>query len=252
MLKKSLKYILLPVLHLMRQIIRIIQTHIIPFSYGRKQLAFDFFEKDEIRDSYNYFKKYFYTSIFLNKSELRKYALNRALSNHQKDCYYLEFGIFTGNSINLFSKTLKNIPIYGFDSFERLKEDWQGSVEGKEFMGGTYLFDLKKKVPKLNKNVKLVVGWVQDTLPNFIKDNENIKINFVHMDMDTYPTTKFVLREIKPFLMDKCIIIFDEIYNFSGWKVGEHKALKEVFDEKEYEFISFSIDGPQAVIQFKR
>ena len=32
----------------------------------------------------------------------------------------------------------------------------------------------------------------------------------------------------------------------------EHKALKEVFDEKEYEFISFSIDGPQAVIQFKR
>ena len=72
------------------------------------------------------------------------------------------------------------------------------------------------------------------------------------MDMDTYPTTKFVLKEMKPFLADQCIIIFDEIYNFSGWKVGEYKALTEIFNEKEYKFICFSIDGPQAVIEFKK
>ena len=67
--------------------------------------------------------------------------------------------------------------------------------------------------------------------------------------MDTYPSTKFVLEKLKPYMKNNCIIIFDEIYNFSGWKVGEYKALSEVFKENEYKFICFSMDGPQAVIE---
>jgi len=252
MLRKLIKSILLPFLHILREILRIVKDHALPHFSEKKMLAYDFFEKDEIQDSYNHFKKFFYNSIFLDKNQLRMYAIKRALSNHKQNYYYLEFGVFTGNSLNFFSKVLKEIPIYGFDSFEGLKEDWVGHVEGKEFMGGTYLFNLKKKIPKLNSNAKPVVGWVQDTLPKFLKDNEKIKINFVHLDMDTYPTTKFVLEQIKPHLEDKCIIIFDEIYNFSGWKVGEYKALSEVFGENEYKFICFSTDGPQAVIEFNK
>ena len=72
------------------------------------------------------------------------------------------------------------------------------------------------------------------------------------MDVDTYPSTKFILKEIKPFLKDKCVILFDEIYNCSSWKVGEYKALTEVFDEREYQFIGFGMHDVQAAIQFNK
>ena len=37
-------------------------------------------------------------------------------------------------------------------------------------------FNLNKKLPKLNHNVLPVVGWVQDTLPNFLIENKDKKI----------------------------------------------------------------------------
>ena len=69
------------------------------------------------------------------------------------------------------------------------------------------------------------------------------------MDMDTYETTKFVLSSLKPYISKKCIILFDELYNFPGWEVGEYKALQEVFNENEYEFLAFSKIKTQVVIQ---
>ena len=73
------------------------------------------------------------------------------------------------------------------------------------------------------------------------------------MDVDTYESSKFILEKVKPYLENETIILFDEIYNFEGWDVGEYKALKEVFDDDEFSFISFSKDSAQAAIRiFKR
>ena len=71
------------------------------------------------------------------------------------------------------------------------------------------------------------------------------------MDLDTYESSKFVLQSIKPYLIDKCIILFDELYNFSGWDVGELKALNETFDEKEFFYKAFSETKSRVVIQVK-
>ena len=54
---------------------------------------------------------------------------------------------------------------------------------------------------------------------------------------------------MKPFLQKGAIIIFDELYNFPGWRSGEYKALCEVFSENEYEFLAFSMKGEQEVIR---
>ena len=132
--------------------------------------------------------------------------------------------------------------IYGFDSFEGLREDWVGTNVPK----GT--FNLNKKIPKLNKNVIPVSGWIQDTLAPFLEKHKP-EINFVHIDVDTYETTKFVLTKIKPYLVKNCLIAFDELYNIPGWEVGEYKALKEIFNDTEYKYVCFCIDGPQATIQ---
>ena len=103
-------------------------------------------------------------------------------------------------------------------------------------------------MPKTNSHVTLINGWVQGTVGNFLIEKKP-EINFVHMDLDTYESPKYVLEIIKPYLVKNCIIIFDELYNYPGWDVGEYKALNEVFDEKEYKFLAFAAEGTASVIK---
>tara|TARA_B100001105_G_scaffold245784_1_gene228814 strand:- start:12 stop:230 length:219 start_codon:yes stop_codon:yes gene_type:complete len=69
------------------------------------------------------------------------------------------------------------------------------------------------------------------------------------MDVDTYESSKFILEAIKPNLVKGAIILFDKLYNFEGWDVGEYKALREVFNDYEYKFLSFATDSSQVVIK---
>ena len=239
-MKKIIKILLLPILHGIRKCITVIRNHCLPLPPARFS-TYDRYEREEFEKSYNHFKPYFKTSVFLEKHRIQEYAIKESIKNDKNlNFHYLEFGVYVGTSINFFSKYVKKI--YGFDSFEGLKEDWVGMVQ----TAGT--FNLNKKIPKLNKNVVPIVGWVQDTLDKFL-ETENPKINFIHLDMDTYETTKFVLEKIKPYLIKNSIIIFDELYNYSGWEVGEYKALKETFNEDEYKYLAFCKDREQVVIK---
>lgn len=71
-----------------------------------------------------------------------------------------------------------------------------------------------------------MVGRIQDTLPSFLSEKKP-KINFMHIDKDTYETAKFILENTKKYLSKNLIIVFDELYNFPGWDIGEYKALTE-------------------------
>ena len=207
-MKKFLKILILPILHFIRAILIFINVSIKKITYVLRRhclpqikeknvidshaptthdnmFPYYLYEEEQRKSSYEHFKKYFKTSIFLHDWILRRYSINKAIENDlEQKKYYLEFGVFTGNSINFLSKHLKT-KIYGFDSFVGLKEDWKGSNWSK----GS--FDLKGKIPDLNKNVIPIKGWVQDTLPKFLNEKKP-SINFVHMDMDTYATSKFV------------------------------------------------------------
>mgnify|MGYP001177361975 CR=1 FL=1 len=204
-------------------------------------------EKELLDETYNYFKKYFEKSLIFNdrsdRNEIRKYAIQSSLLNDKnQEYYYLEFGVWQGKSSNFFSKFINKL--YCFDSFEGLKEDWIGTSYSKGF------FNLDKKIPNLNSNVQPIVGWVEDTLEDFLKKH-NPKINFIHLDMDNYIPTKFTLEKIKPYLVKNSILIFDQLYNYQGWKNGEFKALKEVFKEDDFEYKAFNLYGKQCVIQIK-
>ena len=197
--------------------------------------------EEEIKKCYETLKPYFKKSIFLKNEDYHKFIIERAKENDKfNKKFYLEFGVWTGTTINLFSKHVNTI--YGFDSFEGLREDWLGHGLQKGY------FNLNGKLPKLNKNIIPVVGWVQDTLAPFLEKNKP-EINFVHLDMDTYETTKFILTKIKPYLVKNCIIAFDELYNFPGWEVGEYKALKETFNDNEYRYVCFCLNGQQTAIK---
>ena len=220
--------------------------HLIPHEFRKRKVneysAMDMYFIEEKEKCYNHFKKYFKNSMLLRVPILRNYAIKEAIKNETKedDYTYLEFGVYKGDTANFFSKYVNKL--YAFDSFEGLREDWVGS----QSPAGT--FNLDKKIPKLNTNVTPIVGWVQDTLDNFLEEKKP-KINFVHMDMDTYETSKFILTKIKPYLNNDAIILFDDLWWHPGWEVGEYKALKEVFNDDEYEFKAFAIYGEQVVIK---
>ena len=234
-----IKKIIIKILNFIRSILIIIKRHgsppSDPFSH------YNTFVTEHKRKSYETFKHYFLKSIFVDRKNYQKYIIERANENDPSNKkFYLEFGVFKGVSINFFSKYVNKI--YGFDSFEGLRENWAGTTKPKNS------YSMNKKLPKLNKNVVPVIGWIQDTLVPFL-DEHKPEINFVHMDMDTYESTKFALEKIKPYLSKNCIIAFDELYDYPGWEVGEYKALKETFNDNEYKYICFMIDGEKAAIQ---
>ena len=217
---------------------------VVPFEFRKKTKLELKLEENLVEETFNHFKEHFKKSvIFDDVLKIREYSITTSLLNDKnKDYYYLEFGVFKGESANFFSKYVNNF--YCFDSFEGLKEDWAGTNAPK----GT--FNLDKKIPKLNSNVVPIAGWVEDTLDNFLKEHDP-KINFVHLDMDTYNSTKFTLEKLKPYLVKNSIILFDELYNYVGWEDGEYKALREVFKEEEFEYKAFTIHTDKCAIQIK-
>jgi len=237
-IKKKLIKIIKHLLYKVNRVIYfLIPSEFIPKSSLKKKI-----HDNLVDETFDNFKEHFKKSMLFDSIwEFREYAIKTALENDKnKEFYNLEFGVFKGESANFFSKYVNKL--YCFDGFEGLMEDWLGTsvMKGRS--------NLNKKIPKLNSNIEPVVGWVEDTLEDFLKKH-NPKINFVHLDMDTYSPTKFTLEKLKPYLVKDAIILFDELYNYPGWKNGEHKALMEVFKDNEFEYKAFNLEDKQCVIQ---
>ena len=166
--------------------------------------------------------------IPINISKGKNDTLKQILSEISSKKYNaLEFGVFTGGTANMISKHV-NI-LYGFDSFEGLPEDWNGVIEKGHFKVGN--------LPKVNSNVKLIQGWYENTLDDFLKNHpEDFK--FIHIDCDLYSSTKYVFDKLIEYnkLKKDVIIVFDEILNYNKFLEGELKALYEINTKKNINF----------------
>ena len=104
---------------------------------------------------------------------MQKYSIKRSIENLKSSdlnsSLFLEFGVFSGTSINLFSNKLKNSTIHAFDSFEGINKDWLGTSKEKGH------FTMHGYLPEVNYNVNLIKGLVLDTLQNFLENIENKK-----------------------------------------------------------------------------
>lgn len=178
-------------------------------------------------------------SIINNIPNLKKCPLHYVFEDykltHREGTLWLEFGVASGGTINYFSKFTEH-EVYGFDSFQGLPEKWRdGFDEGA--------FDMDGIPPRVNENVVLIQGWFQDTLVDFLKQ-QNKKISFIHIDCDLYSSTKFILNTTLPYMDDKCVIVFDELVNYPGFdgETGELRAFYEWMTENNinYEWIGMN------------
>jgi Tfp pilus assembly protein PilF len=158
-----------------------------------------------------------------------------------QDGLILEFGVRHGSSIRqLASFTSK--PIYGFDSFEGLPEDWH--QESKE------VYSTKGKIPKVPSHVTLIPGWFEETLPLFLEKREE-DVALINIDCDIYSSTKTVLDLLSPRIKKGTIILFDEYIGNLHWEEDEHKAFMESIDQYQwkYEYLCYSAYTKQVVVK---
>jgi O-methyltransferase len=145
----------------------------------------------------------------------------------------LEFGVYQGYSIKKFTEfnANANSKFYGFDSFLGLPEDWTGTRPK-----GT--FNVDGNEPKVTENrIKFVKGWFQNTLPNFLQENEISGNLFVHYDADIFSATLYAMLEVDK-LKIPYFAVFDE---FTG---HETRALHHYMQISgaEIEFIASTVN----------
>lgn len=185
--------------------------------------------------SADFVDRYLSTAILF---EQREPLLRFAIEEAPKDGLMLEFGVFEGRSINAFADLMKSSRdercIWGFDSFQGLEEHWNGlGYKARD------RFNLNARLPTVRPQVRLVPGWISDTLPGFLAEHAG-PISFLHIDTDTYKPAKLILSLCKDRLQPGSIVLFDELLAHPGWQLGEHKALTEEMDAGRYEWIGFS------------
>jgi hypothetical protein len=172
--------------------------------------------------------------------ELLSFALTQVKN---KDGLYLESGVFSGCTVNHIAGQIDRT-VYGFDSFEGLPERWRDGIDAGQFKprGGV--------LPKVRPNVELVKGWFDKTLPSFLgRYPENV--SFIHVDCDLYSSTKTIFTCLGPRVQPGTVIVFDEYFNYFGWKEGEFKAFQEFISSEhlKYEYLSYNRTSQQVCVR---
>lgn len=216
------------------KVVRLFQKTLIS---QRHQGVFFFIEQQALRDSAEYALRNFSMAMrFDERTALWSFCLNRLPTLSAKEGIIAEFGVWKGDSINFFAKKCPDARVFGFDSFEGLKEDWYGTSGLKGH------FSMKGQLPQVERNVSLVKGWFENTLPDFLKKLQQQKILLLHMDADTYESTYYVLHSVIKNLGEGSIIIFDEYFGYPNFQSHEFKAWKELVQARgiKYRYIAFT------------
>jgi hypothetical protein len=177
--------------------------------------------------------------VLQDRLDLLKFALSRA----PETGLVLEFGVEKGASLRHLAGLTKR-DVHGFDSFEGLPGDWGGT---KEAAGA---FTLKGKLPKVPANAKLHVGWFDQTLPRFLETATD-RCALIHVDCDIYVSTTVIFEQLRSRIAPGTVIVFDEYFNYPGWRAHEYKAFQEFIAGSglSYRYLGYSAEkGHVAVV----
>lgn len=158
---------------------------------------------------------------------------------------FAEFGVWRGSTINKIAEWVGDrATVHGFDSFEGLPEDWHG-----EYRKGS--FHMEGGLPHVRANVKLHPGWFDATVPRFAAEHPGTPIAFLHVDCDLYSSTKTIFNGLGERLRPGSVIVFDEYFNYPGWREHEYKAFQELVAARSlsYRYVAYNTHEWNATVQ---
>tara|TARA_B100000886_G_C20412590_1_gene487752 strand:+ start:55 stop:828 length:774 start_codon:yes stop_codon:yes gene_type:complete len=176
-----------------------------------------------------YFKNVKNTKFFKKRDQLWIDAFDNYINKNDK-IVFIEFGVYEGKSIKVFSDLIKNpkSKIFGFDTFSGMPEKWNQVHVGAWSTSG--------KFPNIQDNrIEFVKGLFQDTLNDYLEKFQDLKKQnytfVIHLDADLYSSTLFVLSKLS--FLDEFFVFFDE---FSG---DENRALKSFLEAYYFYNVKF-------------
>jgi len=152
-----------------------------------------------------------------------------------KRVLYLEFGVYTGNSMRWWSRALTNPAshLHGFDSFEGLPEAFDDA-------GGKYAkgwFSTEGQMPRIDDpRVKFFKGWFDQTLPQYRLPEYDVLV--ITLDADLYSSTIYVLHQLRPYIKAGTYIYFDDMSRPDH----EPRAMNEFMQETGLKFRPLAAD----------
>lgn len=153
----------------------------------------------------------------------------------------LEFGVYSGKTLQTIAQCRNGTGVYGFDSFKGLPEDWRSGFPAGTFGGGG--------LPEVD-GAELVVGWFDETLSGFLAEHPG-DVDFLHLDADLYSSTRTVLDLVGPRLRTGSIVVFDEYFNYPGWREHEHRAWCEYVERTgtTFSYEGYTRDSEQVIVR---
>lgn len=179
-------------------------------------------------DTATYFKEFMY-DVKNFDSDLN--LLSFAISQRTITGIVCEFGVAAGRTINHVA-SIANQTIYGFDSFEGLPEAWRTGFEKGAFK--------QVSLPSVLSNVILEIGTFDQSIPKFILNHaKDQPISLMHIDCDLYSSTSTIFDLLGERIVTGTIIVFDEYFNYPGWRHGEFQAFQEFISQsgKSYAYL---------------
>lgn len=195
----------------------------------------NFFFKN-IWDIENYF--YFASNPFRLKKIILHYEIFKKSKNI--DGAIIECGVFKAVSLIRFLnfRDLLNLEkkkkLFGFDVFgnfpDQINKRDNDFAKGhnKKLGKGINFTKLQKNLTNKFKNFELIKGKVEKTIPNFLKKNSKLKISFLHLDLDVYEPTKYVLDNLFERVSNGGIILVDDYSR----TYGATKAIDEFIKKR--------------------
>lgn len=145
--------------------------------------------------------------------------------------HVFELGVYKATSLirlATFRSLLENDfsrKIVGFDAFGKFPQENLTLAEDKNFIekfenaggDGLSVSEVKSILAKKNfENVELVEGNVFDTIPNYLKNNPETRICFLHLDMDVKEPTAYALQELYERVVPNGLIVIDDYNSVAG------------------------------------
>jgi hypothetical protein len=155
----------------------------------------------------------------------------------------VECGVFKGASlIRLLSfremlESTYSRKIIGFDAFGKFpdqteKDDAQfiqkfEGASGEGISREELSFALEKKG---YENYELLKGDVMETIPDYLEKHPELKISFLHIDVDVYRPSKFILEQLFDRVVRGGLVVFDDYATVAG----ETRAVDEFIRDLDY------------------
>ena len=217
--------------------------------------------------AFNYAKQIAYSS-----EEVLKFTYSMAVRYRDSPGVYVECGVAAGAQIIMMAAGAPDKHIFAFDSFEgialpsnrddqypgirKISIDEQSKLPnpGEQVLEssgatvvshGDYLEHLDRSGINM-RNTYSVIGWFEETVPQFIEENPDIQIAILRLDGDLYNSTYVCLKHLYPKVIDGGCCIVDDIQ-----LPGCRQAVKDYFEEegineilRYVDNIAYFIKGP--------